>query len=650
MNTVFESTTVPFVDAVASRCGRDVSEVGSILAKHNVVASPSPPPANPLRFNKIAFSGEKTLGDSVSPFEFSWDVSETGLFAVVSSENLRGKTTIIQVALWALRGTIKDLTTTVKNWIRAVDVTMQAGDRSIRVEFSIIDGKERGTVSVCLVNAPEGEAKVLSFDGSDQFKRAMEQVMLESLALEPIPASRKVGDRTSTYDDGWAAYTGAFLTDSKSDAIIGEAIQTDLTQRLLQVFVGLPWVRTLFQARSRKRVLDSDIKVRKRKLTTLGGHSIEDLEVQLAETILQIEDESVRNSAAERLLQAQSEYEVAAQGAREALIELNVSKGEVDDAKSGRLTAEKALREMEEERAAAAFFGRLSPKCCPRCTAPIPKARLELEKLEHSCSVCLEAVEVPDDNVIEAEIEMAKSRLSEAKGLESDAILMVVRREAELKDARGILTDAGIKLNGLASSGTAGDLQVLDRRRERLEGMLEMANAVVNADLADSDDLDILEAAEEEAQSRIDDTAGQVLARVSDEVMRIVKRLGMADVEAVELKRNAHVSVLKGGTPSKWGGLSAGEQLRMRIATVIALVRIAHAHGVGRHPGLLMIDSPGTEEVAEENLANILEELKNVTNETAGLQMFVVMRGDPSRFSDLPAGHLRSAGPGEYLW
>src|SRR5258708_1823950 len=155
-----EPATVPFADAVAARCERGISEVTSILAKHNIVPSPSPPPANPLRINKISFRGEKILDGKSTPIDFSWDVSETGLFAIVSSENLRGKTTIIQVALWAMRGTIKDLTTTVKNWIRAVDVTLQAGDRNIRVEFSIIDGKERGTVSVCLVNAPEEEAKV----------------------------------------------------------------------------------------------------------------------------------------------------------------------------------------------------------------------------------------------------------------------------------------------------------------------------------------------------------------------------------------------------------------------------------------------------------------------------------------------------------
>jgi hypothetical protein len=97
--TAIEPATAPFADAVAARCDRDVSEVILVLAKHGVVASPSPPPARSLRVNRISFSGEKTLDDERSAFEFAWDVAKTGLFAVVTSENLRGKTTIIQVVL-----------------------------------------------------------------------------------------------------------------------------------------------------------------------------------------------------------------------------------------------------------------------------------------------------------------------------------------------------------------------------------------------------------------------------------------------------------------------------------------------------------------------------------------------------------------------
>jgi len=46
-----------------------------------------------------------------------------------------------------------------------------------------------------------------------------------------------------------------------------------------------------------------------------------------------------------------------------------------------------------------------------------------------------------------------------------------------------------------------------------------------------------------------------------------------------------------------------------------------------------MIDSPGTEEVAEGNLIDMLEELRSLVDETEGLQMFIVLRGDPQMFS-----------------
>ncbi|MBB4399284.1 hypothetical protein [Bradyrhizobium sp. ERR14] len=254
MNTMSPTPleSIPFVDAVAGRSKKDMAEVEATLTKHGVVAAPSPPPARQLRIKRIAFAGVKVLHGVTSDFEFGWDVDQDGLFGIVTRDNLVGKTTVIQVALWALRGSTKNLSDTVASWLRSVDVTFLADKRSVRVAFAIDDATPNGTVSI-----GEGvDQKVHRFVDEPQFKRVMQEIMLEALALEPIPASRKLADgRMVAWDDGWTAYTRAFLADADSDAIIGEHIGNDLTQRLLQVFVGLPWARTLFQARARLNVL-----------------------------------------------------------------------------------------------------------------------------------------------------------------------------------------------------------------------------------------------------------------------------------------------------------------------------------------------------------------------------------------------------------
>jgi hypothetical protein len=240
--------------------------------------------------------------------------------------------------------------------------------------------------------------------------------------------------------------------------------------------------------------------------------------------------------------------------------------------------------------------------------------------------------------------------VADAKALERDAGKLATKNRSGYDIARAEFLQAGKKLRDLSVKGSAADVRTLELRRERLEGMLEVANAIISADTTDADELTILGAARDEAGERIGAAANIVLARASEEVARIVKRLGMKDVESVAIKRNANVTIRKGGAESSWSGLSAGEQLRLRIATVIALVRSATAHQTGRHPGLLLIDSPKREEVAEANLADMLAELKLLAAETPGLQLFVALQGEKAVFGDVAPERLKVADTGEYLW
>ncbi|MBB4398836.1 hypothetical protein [Bradyrhizobium sp. ERR14] len=329
---------------------------------------------------------------------------------------------------------------------------------------------------------------------------------------------------------------------------------------------------------------------------------------------------------------------------------MNAAEDDAKEAQLARIRTERALLTLQEENAAAAFFGRLSPKCCPRCSSTISKARLEQEGKDRTCSVCTEVAPEPDADAILAELRLAAARVADARAIERDAGKLATNTRTEYDTSRAQFLQAGTKLQNLSVKGSAADVRTLELRRERLEGMLDVANAVISADTTDADEMTILGAARDEASERIGVAANIVLARAGEEVARIVKRLGMKDVESVSIKRNANVTVRKGGADSSWSGLSAGEQLRLRIATVIALVRSASAHQTGRHPGLLLIDSPKREEVAEANLVDMLVELKLLAAETPGLQLFIALQGEKAVFGNAPPERLKVADTGEYLW
>jgi hypothetical protein len=110
------------------------------------------------------------------------------------------------------------------------------------------------------------------------------------------------------------------------------------------------------------------------------------------------------------------------------------------------------------------------------------------------------------------------------------------------------------------------------------------------------------------------------------------------------------LALTKGGEDTSFSKVTAGERLRLRIATAIALLRVGKERGLGRHPGLLIIDSPGAEEVSEIDLAALLGELQKITNETQGLQILVASANPAAIVGQLGAEWCRVAEKDNYLW
>lgn len=430
MSEALTMSEVPFADAVATRCGSTPEEVLSALGAHGIRTAASPPPTAHLRLARIAFKGAKTVQEKTVPIDFEWNLNGDGLWGIATEENLVGKTSLIQIILWALRGTPKHLSKTVLGWLRSVEATFYAGSTRVDVRFDVAAGSPKGEVRV------GGEAVTQSFSDDDTFARAMESVMLGLLGLTRIPASQTTMDGAiREYEDGWTAYTLALLSDTDSDAIIGEFHGTYLTGRLLQVFVGLPWAMTLFQVHARQRRLAEEAAQRKRKIGALGGHSVASIEADLAEVVRRIEEEAARNRSVQDLFEAQTRFTQARERARQLYDRWDDYRFLAISAKDARIDAERALLALQEENVATTFLHRLKPVCCPRCSSAIDEERRQREAAEHRCSVCNTAMGEPDTNSLPGAIASAELRVKEARTHEQDS-------NAAADDAKRQVTEA----------------------------------------------------------------------------------------------------------------------------------------------------------------------------------------------------------------
>ena len=140
------------------------------------------------------------------------------------------------------------------------------------------------------------------------------------------------------------------------------------------------------------------------------------------------------------------------------------------------------------------------------------------------------------------------------------------------------------------------------------------------------------------------------LEEVSTSLLHFAQRFGMHSLSKAQLRGNANLLLEKGGADTSFSKVTKGERLRLKVATVLAMIQVGERRGVGRHPGLIMIDSPAAQEVAPEDLRELLSGLKTVCEELPHLQIFVAGMTSKAMSDHIPSGRRREAANGGYLW
>jgi hypothetical protein len=162
----------------------------------------------------------------------------------------------------------------------------------------------------------------------------------------------------------------------------------------------------------------------------------------------------------------------------------------------------------------------------------------------------------------------------------------------------------------------------------------------------------VLEALAGELEKEMRGASAELLTELGEEIARLARQFGIAAVTDVKVDLRAALRVQKGGAPpTSFSMQSPGERLRLRIATVVALLRVGARRGISTHPGLLMLDSLRAEEVQDSDAHALLDALLGVAAETPGLQIITTTADET-----LPDGRLatdrvlRPSVTGGVLW
>lgn len=623
------------------------------------------PPARPrhLRVHRLRIHGVRAGTGHDGPFDHSFTFDND--FTALVASNLRGKTSVLEIITWCLRGSPRDrLQADVRRWLAGVELNATVARQALGFRLSLDEGElTRGIVLAAtdldtLVDSDTaasggGVSTLIDTTDTDDFAAQVATLMLDRLDLQPVVNAVAKGAQVGTQTHGWPAYFSAINLPAGPDKpLVGEQSMGGLAGRLLQVFLDLPAAAVLTRVKVARDVLQAEVaEERERVRQAAEQHAADRTRVQEALTAARGELARLQQQAPGPSLTDladtanQRAHEVA--DAQDEWDELNRVYREV---RRQRQADERALNNVKESEIARLLFHGLDPTACPRCETLITTQRRQEELNVHRCAVCTAEVvgEPGNDEEVLAE---AQARLDASLTAESKAHEELEAAESALSQLTAQLDAAQQRLRTDSTSDTLRERMNAELEVARWKGALEV--------LPQHDDVDggkentvlaVLAAADKILDQDSKSAAADLLAELNTEITDLGHRFGMTALERVEIDRAARLKVIKGGgAQSFFGKQSPGEQVRLRIAVVIALLRIGARRGISTHPGLILLDSPKAEEVQDLDAAALFTELAELAASDHVQVLITTADFDVSQ-SALPAGCLVTAEEGAPLW
>ncbi|RDI25372.1 ATP-binding protein [Lentzea flaviverrucosa] len=607
------------------------------------------------------------------PFQFEWS-PRPGVNGIGSGRNLRGKSTLLNVLMWSLTGRCPKFQNDVRSWIEHVEVDWKMGAEHLRVEFDAVNGTATGqVVSVKTVDSTTRTTVLGRFDGND-FEGVMGTLMMARLRLENIP----VWTDTAARVHAWPAYSSSFVVRANQlDPIVGN--EQTIGVRMMQMFIGTDWAPVQAAAMTARRGMAA-VQAAAQQKAQAAGEAVEVSRRAAENSVRDIQTKIEKLPGDAPDVQAMLDDAIRASDISRKLHRLEaawIAQTSLAETARQQLKAVKAqVHAKYEDALATRFFHHMRPSVCPRCAAQVTPERQAAEPDKHECSVCsselnlealrsdvIVAASVPHDGAAAFAVGLPEQEGSDHEA-HLDDVNAAERASAAADDAVSALETEIAKLTGhrneaVSRLDTGDELLAAAKNRRALELELARAEGALAAltqpadparvDPTDPVQLAVAEAAEQVLKKWVKDAQDPMLRLISADIEHLTRSFGAENLSDFYLSGAANLALRENGVKQTYSGLTEGEKLRVKIAAAIALIKHGYVGGVGRHPGLLVLDSPSAEEMPEEDLATMVKALQDVAAE-AEMQIFVATRNAAPLVELLPEANRVVAEGNSYVW
>jgi len=614
----------------------------------------------------VHIGGDKRHTDSAStPFTYDRTLGP-GLWAWVG-RNGSGKSTILGCILWALTGSDSGIARRIRGWIHDVIVQFSVGDqiftsRVIRQGELLTGGIYRGHLTANELDLGILET-VARFENRDQMRDVIDTFFMQQLGITTMRwtahSAEKDDPDLHAHSTTWRTYAHAIHIDDDSyDYLIIDPAKGYGRQdrKILEMMLGIDQARLVSEIQVQA---DFAKEAHSRARSRLGNQR-SDADAQIA--ALEAEQSGINaelDAFQAGIAPVESDTYLVDQREKRARLlaeqdELNDQLSTLDSQRGGLtrdiLAAEQEKIALQEQSEVEYMVNSLVVVRCPHCEGMVTDdERLSREKQSHACHVCGQPVQRSrtrgDIKTIVREHDQQISALKyNFQQVQKQATECLQRLTASRDEAIriGETLATSVQQARVGFNVSYADLLV---RKGQVEGALDQLRRAAAKFDAEQEEVVmaarwqlILQAAADIADRAVFEANQQLFERLSTLAVRLATQFGVPDLEKVEIDERRMVRLWQGGTAIGHADLARSERVKFKIAFHLALTLLSVRDGLGRHPGLLFIDTPGTAEVNEADFAAIVKDLAQINAAFGDQLQLLVATARPEALHYLPTG------------
>ncbi|QPH37885.1 coiled-coil domain-containing protein [Pedobacter endophyticus] len=597
-------------------------------------------PQKRLLLRRIILEGKKNEDTT-----FKYDRPLYSGVSMWVADNLKGKSTIFKAIGFALTGRDK-FTPLVKTWLKYIALEFSIKDAVYSVVLNLTGAQLKAAVYSSAIDSLAGEEPLRSFKSKDGLADFMQELFFEEFDYYPIKRvqASQPSINLSDADLTWVSYYSSIYHQSKDYGNLDIGNQHAM---VFQMLLGLEYTFSIhaLEAKAKKAEREWSLKTEQEKNQSITVEDLQKMQNDLIATNEQIL--KLRTNTEKKAIEAIEERLHSFQQSRETTRKekmdgedrlyqmktaFNSSQVEIKEKQDliQHSTREinklrKLIVEYQDYIDSGIFFNNLEVTECPHCDHEVDKDKRLLEKESKICMLCDHEMtaQVNDIEIWQLRIQEAKQEIERNRLLSEteNQVLINIEQKVKINDKKfASLENEVLKLENV--------LENLDKSIKEAEGHRNQLRATIEGDYFSKFE-NLLEqkiktenqiaVAEKQATLRLDNKLKRKaeLLRTGHELMlKSRKKLGQATLFQLEeimlnqlhsLGLSSYTRVVinpdnfiihyhQGNVVNNFNDISEGEQLRAKLALYLSLIELDLEKGVGRHPRLIILDSPTKEE------------------------------------------------------